>query len=103
MEELKKKEESKYKLYSKEIHSYFTRHITGPLPYSKHELNYLYYCIETYLPENSLTKDTVHTFVNEFKKYNKKSPEKEIKEMNKDDAILRLEAGIKLFMMNELI
>ena len=101
IEELKKKEESKYEFHTKSIYSHFGRKTTGPLPYSKHELNYLYYCIETYLPEDSLTKDTVHTFVKEFEKYDSKSPDKEVKEMNKDDAILRLEAGIKLFMMND--
>jgi len=101
IEELKKKEESKYESHSEYIHWYFARDVTGPLPYSKHELNYLYYCIETYFPENSLTKDTVHTFVKEFEKYDSKSEEKEVKEMNKEDAILRLESGIKLFMMND--
>ena len=73
---------------------------TGILPYSNHELNYLYYCIETYLPEDSLTQDTVHNFVKEFDKYNTNEREKEIKVMTKDDAIVRLEAGIKLFIMN---
>jgi hypothetical protein len=100
-EELKKKEISKYNSNYISIAKSFTRNPTGSLPYSTHELNYLYYCIETYFPEDSLTKDTVHTFVKEFEKYDSNSPEKEVKEMNKEDAILRLESGIKLFMMNE--
>ena len=100
-EELKKEEESKYKLHSGYIRIEFTRKPIGSLPYSQHELNYIYYCIETYLPEDSLTQEQVHKFVEEFKKYNSKSPKKEVKEMNKDDAILRLEVGIKLFYLNE--
>jgi hypothetical protein len=100
-DENRRKEESKYESHYIHIDQSFTRKLTGVLPYSIHHLNFLYYCIETYFPENSLTKDTVHTFVKEFEKYDSKSPEKEVKEMNKDDAILRLEAGINLFMMNE--
>ena len=99
--QVQKKKESKYESHNIYISTYFGRDITGTLPFSNHKLNYLYYCIETYLPEDSFTKDTVHTFVKEFEKYNPNDEEKKITEMNKDNAIIRLEAGIKLFIMND--
>lgn len=93
-EEVQKKKEEKYTFKSFQINTYFKRHKVGTQPYSNSELNYLYYCIETYLPVDALTQDAVHKFVEEFEKSLTESPKKE---MNKEDAMIRLKAGIDQF------
>jgi hypothetical protein len=95
---VQKKKDEKFTFKTVQINSYFKRNKVGTQPYSSDKLNYLYYCIETYLPEDALTQDAVHKFVEEFEKPLIKSP---TKEMSKEDAMIRLQTGIKLFTMNK--
>lgn len=95
---VQKKKDEKFTFKTVQINSYFKRNKVGTQPYSSDKLNYLYYCIETYLPEDALTQDAVHKFVEEFEKSLVKSP---TKEMSKEDAMIRLKTGIKLFTMNK--
>ena len=95
---VQQKKEEKFTFKAVQINSYFKRNETGTQPYSSDKLNYLYYCIETYLPDNALTKDAVHKFVEEFDKPLTESPKTK---MDKNTAMIRLKSGIDQFNFNK--
>lgn len=74
---------------------------SGKMPYSKSELNDLYYCIQTYLNQ-PITPASVKTFIEEYKKYDVNT--KRELNMEKDDAIATIQVAIDSFgvmsMMN---